>query len=143
MRTRIMAGLCMLGLASTGAHAAGALAAGVPEDVAKDGVAMFVHVKAASISRAKKVAIEGCRGLQHASKKSKSLCKIVATFSNKCAAESLDPQDGTPGWGYAIADTKEQAREKAIAACRAIAGPGRQDACTINDKSLWCDGAAK
>jgi hypothetical protein len=123
--------------------AAGALAAGVPDNVAQDGVAMYVHVNAATTAEARAKALKGCRNLPHSSPKSKSLCKIVATFSNQCAGESIDPQDGTPGWGWAVGDTREQARSQAIANCRAIAGPTRQDACIIEDRSLWCDGTAR
>jgi hypothetical protein len=123
------------------AHAAGAIAAGVPDDVAENGVAMFVQVNAASIAEARDKAIAGCKTL--GSQTARDLCKIVATFSNQCAAESIDPKDGTPGYGWAIADTSAEAKSQAIANCRATAGPARQDACVILDRSLWCDGSAK
>jgi hypothetical protein len=67
----------------------------------------------------------------------------MATFSNQCAAEAIDPKDGTPGFGWAIADTPEQAKSQALANCRDTAGPDRQDACVVPDNGIWCDGRAR
>jgi hypothetical protein len=123
--------------------AAGAVAIGQPSNIAKDGVAIFTAVKQSSVERAKKRAMEGCKSLLHASATSRSLCKIVATFENQCVAQALDPADGTPGFGWAIARNSRQAKEQAISNCRDTAGPTRQDACVVNDQGLWCDGSAK
>ena len=125
------------------AMAAGALAAGVPSDVAEHGLALYVWVNEATIDQAKVKALDGCKTIPHSSNTSKALCKVVATFSNQCAAEALDPQDGTPGYGWAIADTSKAAKEQALANCRDTAGPTRQDACVVPERSLWCDGRAK
>jgi len=72
---------------------------------------------------------------------SKALCRVLATFANQCAAEAFDPKDGTPGFGWAIANTVAEAKRQAIGNCRDTAGPDRQDACVVPDKGFACDGA--
>jgi hypothetical protein len=121
--------------------AAGALAAGVPADVAKQGLSLYTEVNSATSKRAQDLAIVGCKSI--GSSASKALCKVVATFSNQCAAEAMDPQNGTPGFGWAVANNSADAKKQALAKCRATAGPTRQDACVVGERSLWCDGSAK
>jgi Domain of unknown function (DUF4189) len=123
--------------------AAGAVAVGEPSDIAKDGVAIFTYVRASSADIAKEKAMAGCKALPNASSTSKALCKVVATFENQCVAQAIDPQDGTPGFGWAMARNSRQAKEQALSNCRDTAGPTRKDACVVNDRSLWCDGSAK
>jgi hypothetical protein len=121
MIARTVLALVFLGSATiwSGASlAAGALAAGVPADVAADGIALFVHVRARTNAEAMAKALAGCRTLEISSTTSKALCKIVATFSNQCAAMAIDPQRGTPGWGWAIANNSLDAKNQAIAKCR-------------------------
>lgn len=135
--------LSILVATSDACMATGAVAVGQPADIAKDGVAIYTHVGAKTAEIAKQKALAGCRDLQGASATSRALCKIVATFDNQCVAQALDPQDGTPGFGWAMAGNSKTASKEALANCRDTAGPDRQDACVINDKSLWCDGSAR
>jgi hypothetical protein len=123
--------------------AAGATALGLPADIAKDGVAIYTYVNARTFDDAKKKALEGCKTLQGASPTSRGLCKVVATFENQCVAQALDPENGTPGFGWAMARNSRMAREQALSNCRDTAGPNRQSACMIPEQSLWCDGSAK
>ena len=123
--------------------AAGAVAVGEPADISKDGVAIFTFVNASSAEAAKQKALEGCKGLPNASSTSKALCKVMATFENQCVAQSLDPENGTPGFGWAMARNSRMAKEQALANCRDTAGPTRQDKCVIGPRDLWCDGSAK
>ena len=123
--------------------AAGAVALGQPSDIAKDGVAIFTHVNASSMESAKQKALAGCKAMQDASSTSRALCKIVATFENQCVAESIDPDSGTPGFGWAMARNSKVAREQALSNCRGTAGPTRQNACVVEARALWCDGTAK
>jgi hypothetical protein len=123
--------------------AAGAVALGQPSDIAKDGVAIFTYVRASNPEVAKEKAMQGCKALASASDTSKALCKIVATFENQCVAQALDPQEGTPGFRWAMARSSGRAKEQALANCRDTAGPTRKDACVVDDRSLWCDGSAK
>ena len=121
--------------------AAGAVALGLPSDVAKEGVSIFTQVDAGTSGEAKTSALAGCKS--NGSQTARDLCKIVATFQNQCVAEALDPENGTPGFGWAMAETSGEAKNQALANCRDTAGPTRQDACIIPDKGLWCDGSAK
>lgn len=123
--------------------AAGAVAVGEPADISKDGVAIFTYVRAGTSSIAKEKALAGCKALPNASSTSKALCKIVATFEDQCVAQALDPQDGTPGFGWAMARNSKQAKEQALSNCRDTAGPTRKDACVVSERALWCDGSAK
>ena len=123
--------------------AAGAVALGQPSDIAKDGVAIYTFVKAASVELAKEKAMAGCKNLSTASTTSRALCKIVATFENQCVAESLDPDSGTPGFGWAMARNSKLAKEQALSNCRDTAGPTRQNACVVEARALWCDGSAR
>jgi hypothetical protein len=121
--------------------AAGAVALGLPSDVSTQGVAIFFLVNGATMEEAKAKALAGCKALPNSSNTSKALCKIVATFRNQCGTFSLDPKDGTPGFGWALADNSAEARSQALANCRDTAGPTRQDACSV--ERHWCDGSAK
>ncbi len=120
----------------------GAVALGQPADISQDGVAIYTFVNARSANEAKERALAGCKGMD-ASPKAKSLCKIAATFKNQCVAQALDPENGTPGFGWAMAPNSRAAREQALSNCRDTAGPTRQQACVVGRESLWCDGSAK
>jgi hypothetical protein len=140
---RSIGSVCLLGafLATPNvAQAAGAVAIGLPADVAESGISMFIYVNASSTDEARSKAVAGCKTI--GSETARALCKVMATFTNQCAAEALDPKDGTPGFGWAIADTAADAKSQAIANCRDTAGPDRQDACAVPDKGVWCDGRA-
>ena len=146
MLYRMMTGATALAIclmANGHGMAAGAVASGVPADISKDGVAIYTFVNAASAELAKQKALEGCKTLPSASSTSKALCKVVATFENQCVAESIDPESGTPGFGWAMARNSRQAREQALSNCRDTAGPTRQDKCVVEARALWCDGSAK
>jgi hypothetical protein len=146
MLCRIMIGAAALTLClmvNGRCMAAGAVALGQPSDIAKDGVAIFTHVNASSMESAKQKALAGCKAMQDASSTSRALCKIVATFENQCVAESIDPDSGTPGFGWAMARNSKVAREQALSNCRGTAGPTRQNACVVEARALWCDGTAK
>ena len=144
MQRTIILGIIALATLSAGASpgmAAGAVAAGVPSDVAKQGISLWTQVNERSTAEARQKALAGCKSV--GSDASKALCQIAATFSNQCVAEALDPQDGTPGYGWAIASNSTDAKAQALANCRATAGPTRQDACIVASKGVWCDGSAK
>ena len=123
--------------------AAGAVAIGLPSDVAKSGVSMGYQVNLNAMDEAKAAALARCK--TNGSNESKALCKIVATFRDQCVAEAIDPEAGTPGFGWAIADTAQEAQKKAMANCRETAGPSRQDACQVDVQGMRTvfDGSAK
>jgi hypothetical protein len=145
MRQRIILGAMTLAviLAQIGpCLAAGAVAIGLPSDVAKQGVSMGNSVRYKTMDEAKSAAVSNCK--LSGTDQTKALCKVVATFQNQCSALAIDPKPGTPGFGWAIADTSQAASKQALANCRKTAGPARKDACQLdNAKPVQCDGSAK
>jgi hypothetical protein len=122
--------------------AEGALAVGQPANVAKDGFVYGYTTKKASPDEARKLALELCRK-PGPSKSSVAipLCTLVAGFHDQCVAVAEDPQAGTPGVGWAIADNLRKAESEALAKCEATAGPGRRAACRVDHSQ--CDGTAQ
>jgi hypothetical protein len=128
--------------ATAPAISAGAVAIGEPADVAKDGVSMGYNSNKTTMDEAKARALAKCK--TNSSVPSKALCKIVATFSNQCAVEAIDPRAGTPGFGWAIADNAQDAQKQAMANCRESDGPAHQDGCQFSAETpVACDGSAK
>lgn len=124
--------------APNASHATGAIAVGVPADVANDGAEFQVSFNFKTTAEAIERALSKCRaGTSRATKQ----CKIMATFNNHCGAEAMDPKAGTPGFGWALAGSGQEAKDLAMANCRATAGPSRQGACEV--VAIGCDGTAK
>lgn len=121
--------------------AAGAIAIGMPADIVNDGISIWAAVKEATTDEATEKALAGCKTV--GSKASNALCKIVATYSNQCAAVAVDLQSVTPGWGWAIADNSTAAKKQAMANCHAMTGSAGRDACDVVSNGDWCDGLAK
>jgi uncharacterized protein DUF4189 len=144
MRGRIILGAMTVAVILTQADhcvAAGAVALGLPSDVAKQGISMGFEVNAKTMDEAKSDAIARCKSSGSAI--SKPLCKVVATFQNQCAALAEDPKDGTPGFGWAVANTSQAATDQAMANCRDTAGRARKNACQLDPIGAKCDGSAK
>ena len=141
MQRRLIVWMIALGTviaAQNSSHATGAIAVGIPPDVAKDGAEFQVSFNFKTTAEAIERALSKCRaGTSSATK----LCKIMATFNNHCGAEALDPQPGTPGFGWALEGSGQEAKDLAMANCRSTAGPSRQDACKV--VAVGCDGTAK
>jgi hypothetical protein len=133
----VMGALALLPLSR--AQAASAFAAGVPDDVAKAGVALGEAHNFSSREEAEAGAMDQCRKQPDSPEAVHALCKIMDHFDNRCLAMSLDPKDGTPGWGWGIADTLDAARDQAMASCRASAGD-RAPYCQVTNTA--CDGSA-
>jgi Domain of unknown function (DUF4189) len=139
---RLKAGPAILAAVFAQTHlslAAGAIAVGQPADVAKRGVSMGFSTNRDTIDEAKARSMILCQN--SGSQVSSILCRVVATFENKCVAVAIDPQARTPGFGWAVADTELESKGNALTRCRATAGPTRRDACQITDS--YCDGSAK
>jgi hypothetical protein len=130
------------------AGADGAVAVGLPADVAKDGVSIKGKVNFETPDTAKAAALKGCQtppltsvsGTSITTKTGK-LCKIVSSFHDQCFAYAFDPQDGTPGFGWAVANDQRGAEKQALENCENTAGPGRRAACKVVRSE--CDGSAK
>jgi hypothetical protein len=131
-----------LGVIATGlwafmapAFAGGAVAIGLPSDVAKDGVSLGLSSNYTEVE-AKRRAMANCPKI------SKSLCKVLTTFKDQCATAAIDPQAGTPGFGWSLGANIQDAEKKALAKCEETAGPKRRGACVVRIKGT-CDGSAK
>jgi hypothetical protein len=132
--------LALTALAPQPSWAMSAFAVGVPDDVATDGVALGEGHNYSSRDQAESRAINECRANKDSSDAVHALCKIIDHFDNRCLATSLDPKAGTPGWGWAIADTARQANDQALEMCRQSAGGDRAPYCVVSQSV--CDGNA-
>jgi hypothetical protein len=113
--------------------AEGALAVGSTGNVAEDGIAIGDATNYATPEGATATALAHCRGKNNykTAPKAVALCQIVGTFRRQCDASALDPANRTPGAGWAIAATKEEAESQALAKCEAAAGASRSGSCKI------------
>jgi flagellar basal body-associated protein FliL len=125
------------------AASAGALAVALPADVAKSGFSYGYSNNNTDEAHAQAAALNACRTTKDAANdvNLRSLCKVVLNYSNKCIAVSMDPQAGTPGVGWALANDLQTAERQALAKCQETAGPGRRAACVLDHSA--CDGNAK
>lgn len=121
------------------AKAAGAVAVGQV-----GGFSYSAIVDSSDAAAASQTAVEHCRSTKDAKNNDtlKGDCKVIQTFSNKCAAMAWDPAPnyGTVGVGWAVADDLATAQSEAISKCKASAKPGRADSCVVNKTN--CDGSA-
>jgi hypothetical protein len=154
-RTSILAGLTAsvllvsISLQTTPVFAASAVAVGIAPGCPRIGYAIGFGINLADTDTAKAKAVDGCHGstvtsgaaVNNNMKTARSNCKVVGTFSNQCIASAIDPKDGTPGVGWAVADTQQEADEQALVKCRSTAGSSRAKFCEVQDRH--CDGSAK
>ena len=126
-------------LAPASAYADGAIVLGIPANVVADGFSYGYRVNAPNRKEARDTAFEACRNNKVAPESARKLCTMVADFRNECVAIAMDPKDGTPGVGVAIAADRETAEDRALGFCRATAGKSRQEFCKVDADA--CDGA--
>jgi hypothetical protein len=133
----LMLPVCLTG--PTRSFAEGALAVGSTGNVAEDGIAIGDAVNYSTPESAAATALANCRGRNNhrTAPKAVPLCHIVGNFRRQCDASALDPANRTPGAGWAIAATKEEAESQALANCQAAAGASRSQFCRII--SSQCD----
>ena len=130
-RVRLLVALALAAaLSPATVRADGALAIGLPSDVVRDGVAFGWAVRLPR-AEAERVALEQCRTAPGVPDTARSLCRVFESFSGSCLAVALDPEDGTPGFGWAIAATRSEADAAAMRACEATAGADRRAFCRI------------
>lgn len=119
----------------------GAIAVAEPADVAKDGYSSGISYNYKNQTEAEDRAQLECENTQDAPPETRKLCKIIRKFENQCVAVALDPKAGTPGAGWAIADTSVFAKRDALQRCEDTAGADRKGECRITAEG--CDGRAK
>ena len=132
------AGLALIALAPASAQADGAIAIGLPSDVARHGVAVGTSWNYTTPEGARARALEECLSFQDASADTRKLCKVIQTFARECVAVALDPDAGTPGFGWAVASPQSAAEDAAMQACKMTAGVSRQAFCRVT--TTRCDG---
>jgi hypothetical protein len=143
--------LASVSMVGNRAYSEGAIAEGIaPGGVAK-GYSISIQVNRATTEEARTAALAACKKAPEkvasgappdsGNAKARQHCGVVTTFHNKCAAASVDPKDGTPGVGWAVGDTQQNADDEALARCRSVAGAGRRDFCKVTNRI--CDGTAK
>jgi hypothetical protein len=120
------------------AGAEGALAVGLPGDAAKQGLAVGWAVNHARPEAAQAEALRLCREAREAPQATRDLCRVVESFDDRCVALAVDPDAGTPGLGWAVADTREAAEAEAMDDCRQTSHETRRAACRI--ALAGCDG---
>ena len=130
----VISALALWGAAGN-AHATGALAFGSTGDVAKDGYSIGINANSSTEDEAKASAMKWCT--THGPKQTQAQCEVLVVFHNQCVAEAQDPKPGTPGFGFALADSLEDAKKMAMAVCLASSGKGRRDFCKV--VSSLCD----
>jgi hypothetical protein len=123
------------------AQAASALAAGVPDNVAARGAAFGDGYNYSTRQAAEDRAMQECQKQGDAPQDTRDLCKIVAHFDNACVTVALDPTAGTPGFGWAVGATTNDANDQALEHCRETAGSGRAAYCVVTQSD--CDGTAR
>ncbi len=119
------------------AGAMASFALGIPDDVAHHGLAYGTAWNHSSRESADADALSSCRGFTGAPDDTRALCKVVAHFDHQCLAISMDPKAGTPGYGWAIADTESAASEQALQHCQDTAGADRTAYCESSEAE--CD----
>lgn len=124
--------LVAMSVAPHAAFAMSAFAAGIPDNIASQGVAVGAGYNYSTRDAAEARALQECLKQQDAPADTRALCKIVAYFDNECVAVSMDPQAGTPGFGWAIGANAEAANSQALENCHQTAGADRQSYCVVS-----------
>jgi hypothetical protein len=134
----------VLVMSASGAQQAfsmGAVAIGIAPGGVVQGYAVGTAQNYPDEATARAKAIDACHRSTGSNAAAQSRCAVVATFNNQCFANAIDPKDGTPGVGWGIGDTQNDADALAMERCRNTAGPSRRQFCVVEDRH--CDGTAK
>lgn len=123
------------------ARAEGAIAIGILDNDATKGYAAGWSSNRPTAADAEQLALENCRKQPNAPENVRATCRVVRNFVNQCVIVALDPKNGTPGAGWAVAETSELAIRDARRECDRTAGSDRQGQCTLTDGV--CDGTAR
>jgi Domain of unknown function (DUF4189) len=131
------------GLFASHGSAEGALSVALPPNVARNGFSYGYSSNQSDAATAAASALKKCQETKDAKKNERlrSLCKVIQNFRDQCVAVAMDPANGTPGVGWAVADDIREAERQALHHCEQTAGPGRAAACVIDHSK--CDGKAQ
>lgn len=109
------------------AHAMSAVAIGMTSDVAHDGVAIGEGHNYSTTADAEARAMQECKSRNGPVQ----LCHVAAHFDHQWLAVAMDPAAGTPGIGWAIADTQSSAEAQALDQCKATSPDNRKPYCEV------------
>jgi hypothetical protein len=135
-RTLSLLAAAAIALLPLKALAAGALAVGVTGNPS-DGLAFGTAWNYKTEDAARDAAVQRCREYQGAPKAVK-FCKVAGTFVDGCLAIAFDPKDDSPGMGWTVSDTRDNAERRAMDECRRTAPTDRRQFCKI--VTVKCDG---
>jgi len=127
-------------IASGPASAVGTVAIGLPEDVAKGGFAMGITYNFGVPGDADAEALKQCLNFMDAPDATRALCKVYTHFTNQCFAMAMDPEPGTYGFGYKVANTQDLADSSAMNDCKNTSKAERKTFCQVSYRT--CDGTA-
>ena len=132
------AALAALGSGAALAH--GAVAIGLPDNYAEEGFSTGTTYDYDTRDEAARIALEQCvlQAREFESTLQEEACRVVATFEGQCLALAYDPDTGTRGFGWAVADTAEEAEDRAFAACQRSSTRDRAAFCAVVESD--CDG---
>ena len=123
--------LCSALCTSGAAWGVGAIAVGASANIVADGLAIGYANDEPNADTANALALKNCRSFPDAPQRTRDLCRVVHTFQRQCVSVALDPKDGTPGWGWAVAATSREADEQSMRMCRSTAGREREGFCEV------------
>jgi hypothetical protein len=132
MRTRVITRLvlgvgAMVALAAH-AEAHGAVAVGGITKGSPYGSAYGISYSFATKTQAHARALKECE--THRGKVGTS-CKIVADFSRRWASIAIDPEGGTPGFGWALDPDKKTVEAYAMYKCKSTSPDDRKPFCKV------------
>jgi hypothetical protein len=132
MRARIIAGL-LLALGATvalvaHADARGAIAVGGITSGSPYGSAYGISYSYATKAQARSRALEECE--THRGKVG-TPCKVVADYSRRWASIAIDPDAGTPGFGWAVDPDKKSVEAFAMYKCKSTSPDARKPFCKV------------
>jgi hypothetical protein len=118
------------------AIAAVALAVGIT-DYSGDGIAIGFGWNQPTTQKASEAALSKCQG-SNISPKAAKLCRLIGSIDQGCTSAAFDPDSKSPGMGWAVAKTRDDAKNQAMTNCQDAAPPSRKDKCETN--FVHCDG---
>lgn len=123
-------GLSVAAVPPAWAHAAIAVG-GSMNEVAKKGIAVGFAQNYDTQGAADTEALHQCKIQPNAPAETRAKCELVGDFSHKWLAVALDPEDGTPGFGWSIAADQASAEQRAMDQCKATSPDNRKSYCKV------------
>ena len=131
-RSLLVLGVAIAATTSAGAHGAVAIG-GNTADTAKYGIAVGFAVNQSSQAVAESAAVAQCKTFDTSyPEQTTKHCAVVATFDHEWLSVSMDPQNGTPGFGWSVNSDQKSAERNALSQCKASSTDERKSFCVIS-----------